>query len=353
MNLREVKKYKNFLEEISNQVNIDERDINTWCDIIEMQCFTNSDKIIFREDIERDIERLVDGGIQLASLKEVSEQMGFDIDNSHIFSNSGNIDFGSDESSKSDLLSQITSMWFSHLRQRQQLFGTYYPFKVSKDCSEISCKKYNLFTKPNRIYMYFILASKRGGLSLSEQRKIEFNFEPIAFEAFKKIMPNNAVSYLMGKGKYTNEQFKGNKFKKFKLLSDTLNTGIKVSKDHFRMKDTGENGIDFIGWDKYFDDLPNNHVFTGQATCMKDWSGKEYESSKEALSGILHTSKIGSFTNVLFIPYHFKVGNNWADQTKVDGRKYILFDRFRILKHIDFNKVNNNLLPNGILKAIA
>jgi|GEM_PF-2839318 len=349
----ETEKYKTYIQELISYLNIDERDINVWCDFIELLCYINPDKIIFREDIERELESYVDGGIQLASLKEVSMQMGFDVSDSHIFSNNGSFDWGADETSKNDLLSQITNMWFNHLKLRELSFGKYYPFKISNDLSEISSKNYLNLSKSNKLYLYFLLTSNRNGLSRKQQKRLEFDFEPIAFESFKSIIPINGKAHLMGKGSHTHMDFKKNKFGKFKLLADCLKVGIKVTENYFKSKDSGEGGFDFIGWLTYQDDLPNNHVFSGQATCMKNWEKKHYESTKEQMSGILDTSKIGSYTNTLFIPYHFRLGNDWAMPSHVVGKNYVLFDRFRILLNLNVAQVNAKLIPSLILKAIG
>jgi hypothetical protein len=353
MTVTEARKYKKYINEIVPSINIDERDLNIWCDVIEMLCFINKDKVIFREDIERELEGLVDGGIQLAALKEISQQMGFDLDDNHIFSNNGTIDWGSDDSSRNDLLNQITNMWFNHLKQRQISFGYYYPFKVNRNLSEISCKTYSQLTKKNKLYLYFTLASKRKGLSRAQQKRLEFDFEPIAFESFKSLLPTNGVAFLIGKGSYTADLFKSNKYNKFKLLASKLKTNLRVSDNYFRPRDSGENGIDFIGWLTYNDDLPNNHVYAGQATCMKDWETKYNESSKKEMGGILDTSKIGSYTNALFIPYHFKLGHDWAKPSYVVAKDYVLFDRYRILMNLNVRNINNRLIPTNILQAIA
>ncbi|CAN5757774.1 hypothetical protein BH11BAC3_BH11BAC3_11740 [soil metagenome] len=349
----ELKNFKSYLEDLKTTVNLDERDINIWCDIIEILCFTNSDKLIFREDIERELEKLVDGGIQLEALKEISRQMGFDIPDAHIFSTGGGVDWGSDDASKNDLLNQITNMWFSHLLLRQKEFGDYYPFKIRADRSEITSKNVRELSKSNKLYLYFLITSKRGGLIKARQTRLELDFEPIAFEAFKTLIPNGGKSHLMGKGTYTSTDFKVNKYNKFNLLANILKVQIKVSPNYFHPKDSGENGFDFIGWLLHSDTLSNNPVYAGQATCMRDWNVKYNESSSQNLGGILDTSKVGSYTNSLFIPYHFRVGNNWAYPSYVEAKNYILFDRFRILKSINIANIANRLIPHDLIKEIA
>lgn len=353
MKRREILDFKDFIDESLSEINLDERDINVWCDLIELLCYTNVDKIYFKEDIERELEGIVDGGIQLASLREVSEQMGFDIDDTHIFANDGAIDWGSEDASKSDLLEQITSMWFNHLKLRQLSFGVFYPFIISDDLSEISCKKYSKLTKSNKLYLYFTLTSRRNGLNRKKQKRLEFDFEPIAFESFKSLIPVNGKAYLMGKGSYTAPLFMANKFEKFRLLSTRIKANIRVTENYFRPKDSGENGIDFIGWLTYDDDMSSNNVYAGQATCMLAWESKYNDSSKNEMGGILDVSKVGSYTNALFIPYHFKIGNNWAKPSYVDAKNFVLFDRYRILKNIKIKNINNKLLPEEILKAIS
>lgn len=352
MTRAEVTTYKNYLEEIKSVLALDERDVNLWCDLIEMLCFTNPDKEIFREDIERDLEHFIDGGIQLAALKELAEQMGFTINNDHPFANAG-ADLNNDDAAISDLLDQLTNVWFKQLLLRKRIFGDFYPFKIAKDRSGISCKKYYRFNKRNKLYMYFLLASTRGGLPLNRQRRIEFDFEPIAFNAFKKLVPPKGKSYIMGKGSYTSEEFRRNKFNKFNLLADSLNSSIKVTENYFNPKDSGENGIDFISWLSFKDGLPNNKVIAGQATCTSDWKGKYYESSKNEFGAIIDTSKVGAYVNSLFIPYHFKLGHNWAYPTNVENKDFILFDRYRILNNLRVQDVRNNLLPRKILEAIS
>ena len=346
-------KYKDYINNLKSTINLDERDINNWCDLIELLCLTNPDKEFFREDLERDIESLVDGGLQLASLKEISEQMSFDLTDSHIFLTSGRLDWGSNDSARNDLLNQLTNMWFSHLQLRQREFKGFYPFKVEKDGSKIICKPYKKLSKKNKLYLHLLLTAQKNGFNKSLQTHLSFDFEPIAFESFKCLIPKKAEAYLLGKGPYSTARFKKLKHDKFSQLASILNIKMKVSIAYFHPKDTGENGIDFIGWQKYDNTLPNNSVFAGQATCMSNWSKKYNESSVQEMGGILDTSNVGSYVNSLFIPYHFKVGRNWAYSTYVDAKNYILFDRFRILNNLNTRKINNIIVAEELIKAIA
>lgn len=352
MNSLEVTKYKKYINELKEGTLISERDINVWCDLIELLCLTNPDKVFNREDLERDIEHQIGGGMQLEALKEISIQMGFDIPESHVLS-SENTDWGSDRGDKSDLLNQVTNIWFSHLLTRQREYGSYYPFSISKDCSEISCKAVKSLTKKNRLYLYMLIASNRLGLNKKVQKRLEFDFEPISFEAFKTLVPSRGLAFLFGKGKYTTKVFKNKKYDKLLELSQKLNLVLVPSRSMFKPNDTGEAGFDFLGWFDFKDSNANSVIYAGQATCQKEWHTKYYESSRETMIGLLDLSSIGGYINSLFIPYQYRVGCDWPVAHTVRGRLYVLFDRHRILNSISISNIDDALLPDDVIMAIA
>lgn len=348
-------KYKDRLNEQPSSVKFDEMDINIGCDILELLCFIHPDKQILREDFERELEKDVLSNHEQAVVRKIAEQMGFDLPDNQVINEGTADDLGADAPAEFDAIEQFTRYLFSHLSIREKIFGASYPFFISEDRDTITCNKYEDFTKAQKLYLYFLVTSNRSGLTLAAQRKLEFDFEPIAFEAFKAIIPSGGSAHLLGKGQYSDEDFKTKKYDKFKLLSEKIKVNLQpyIDKNHFSPKDTGENGIDFIGWLTFSDNLPNNIVYAGQATCKWQWADKYVDSSLENLGGIIDPSHIGGYINSLFIPYHFAVGNNWAYPDFIVSKKFVLLDRFRILKNINIVNIDDALIPDDLFRAIA
>jgi hypothetical protein len=63
--------------------------------------------------------------------------------------------------------------------------------------------------------------------------------------------------------------------------------------------------------------------------------------------------RVGGYINSLFIPYHFRIGFDWAYPDKVYSKEFVIFDRHRILSTIDIKKVNNKIIPETVINAFT
>ena len=97
----------------------------------------------------------------------------------------------------------------------------------------------------------------------------------------------------------------------------------------FSPYDTGDKGLDIVGWVPVADSMPNRLLVFGQCACSKeDWTDKQSSSSAEAWRGTIQLSTTPY--NLAFVPFCFRrADGSW--HTRVEIRETVLIDRLRFV----------------------
>ncbi|MGG9960208.1 hypothetical protein [Ferruginibacter sp. SUN106] len=323
---------KNYLSLLSKKPAVTKSSI--WADYLELLCLANIDGELSDEDV---IKRLA---IRLRDLKEgsateISEDEELDSDAGEKASNRSRI---------SDKWETELRDWFAVLIMRQASYKDFYPFVVTE--REICLKKNKLSLK-NKLYIYLLLCSNLNLFSKLESNQLSNSFELLSLEAFKNVMPNDAEVHLFGKNPLNKTgPFRGSLslWEKIHNLASHVNESVsqRMHKEDFPSSNTGDGGLDIVGWIPTNDTLPSKLIFLVQCACG-EWSKKVHESSPEDWG--MRIDFTTTTVNNIFIPFCFKQANGgW--QKAADIRKAFLVDRKRILDYCCKKKIlDYRLLP--------
>lgn len=283
-----------------------DKDLHSLADFAELLCLLNPDRTCSRETISDQIRDVGDGRIEDVELDDC----------------------------------------FAHLAWRASAFEEHYPFTLN---AERVITAPDDLSSPKRLYVLLLICSnlpffdKRDG-SLTDV------FERISLLALKGIFPTTATVRAFGKN---SSEYKGAKYERINQLAQDLGGAGGCKPDTFRLKDTGDGGIDLVAW-LQLDEFEKRNMPTALAQCAcsrNDWSGKQTEISQTRLGSYIHASS--PWMEILFMPHSFRDNHGcWA--VLGDIGMTIILDRLRIIKqigtNIDWAAINPPKLFHDFLK---
>jgi len=317
---------------------------NSWADYIELVCLANIDGEVSVEDM---IDRLAG---RVKDLREDSAEALEELDK---------LEKESEDDVQPSRRAEVSDKWdtrvisyFKVLSLRHQLYGDDYPFIVKDDC--IFAKK--ILGDNNLLYIYLLLCSNLYLFDDETRNDLANSFELICFNAFQKLLPQDSISYLFGKnplnkrGRYSRGTF-WEKLKKLTLeLNEKMNAHVK--KSDYSEYNTGDDGLDLVGWLPTRDKLPSSIIHFAQCACTYDFETKQHS------SGHYDWLQKISFKNLplnsTFIPHCYRrADGTWINVTKI--KFTFLIDRRRILNfYDDSRKIQFKKLPIfSIVKNIS
>jgi len=216
--------------------------------------------------------------------------------------------------------------WFLSLADRAKQLGDSYPFGVGSDNATIKLRA-NI-TDTHRLYIALLMMSNLHYFD-DKQSDLTSDFENIGESVFKWLLPAHAEVHRFGKGKGNDGRYKGHIWDKLKLLADDLSCKIKCVKDDFAKNDTGEAGLDLVGWVPWQDSASGRLLLFGQCACTPKWASKQHDAS-----AAVWNSKLDLITNpltVILIPYFLRSsGGAWFRHTDFAG--FLVIDRLRFIR---------------------
>lgn len=240
--------------------------------------------------------------------------------------------------------------WFRHLLFRQATFEDFYPFQISDD-GKVLTLIHNLSQK-QMLYVYLLMSSNLGYCENSKgsRNTLADDFEQLSYFALKRWLPNWNV-FVFGKGSFTDTRYRGNIWTKVNALAKDLNEAVKAKQEDFAPTDTGDLGLDLVGWLPIDNIAPGMFIIFGQCACTDDWINKQYTATithwRNTLT--LHVD----IHSVTFIPICFRsVSGNWHASHRVST---ILIDRVRFVKliqedHLQFLTLSSYNLVERLLR---
>lgn len=284
-------------------------DVYTRADYVELLCLVNIDRQISKTDVinrlqkDSDIDELVDSVYEDLSLSD----------------------------NRDDAMRRDVDDWFSQLRFRVEAFGQYYPFEFS-DSGDILVRKETL-TDTHRLYIYLLITACKQYFASKTQQLLVNSFEFVSAAALRQYLAANAVVHVFGSnplnknGRYS----KGTKYEKIKKLADDLGEKCLCTPDYWKAKDTGDGGLDVVGWLPLNDDETGFLIVLAQCACTEDWETKQAASDISRWGRYIHFSV--PVNNMTFIPYCFRSSiGKWYLPGRVGAS--ILMDRLRLINLI-------------------
>jgi hypothetical protein len=210
---------------------------------------------------------------------------------------------------------------YMKLEERKILYSEYYPFIIDDGTLKV---KNNLSNK-QKLYISFIICSNLNYID-SCQSSFTSSFEKVTYFALTNLFNNANFNVKAMSTKLNNiPSYKGTARKKIIDLANEL--GLIPIHDNIKKvvnpRNTQEEGVDFVGWLDYGDNIKNTLIFLIQATCGKNIRSKAAEPLD--YKDFIHFNTDPVIT--LTIPFH-------TEGTESVKKAFVL-SRYKLLKLID------------------
>ena len=295
------------MNELKNVPNHRIDDQHLWADYIEMLCCWDADRLISKSrfiDIVRPEE------IDLISGDETHESAA----------------------EEDDKYAARTDELFRFFEFRSNLYGNSYPFKLERGV--LYLKEEALDSSIHLLYIYLLCCSNLSYFNKKVERPLlTTEFEVISQIATKNILPTNSTIHLVGKNSLGGESvYKGKLYNKLVMISKDLGEQLIVSEDEFPITDSGDGGLDLLGWINFEDSLNSRIVFVAQSKCSPEWYRPK--SAGQMMRSYMNLNNPPN--DLYFIPFCFrKLGHKWHQSRRL--RDLVLFDRVRIMRSLKDN----------------
>lgn len=210
---------------------------------------------------------------------------------------------------------------FDILSNRQAIFSTQYPYKITKSGIILEEK----LSPEQKLYLILLIASNLNYFRPFEP-ELTSEFEKISFQALKAMLPSHGIYKQFGK----NSDYCGSAQEKIRTLAEDLNVEI-VENEVKKILGSQEKGLDLIAWIPFQDQISNMLTIVGQCACGKEWPKKQRETKKfeETYYRFFRLKPI----HALFIPYSLIIFSEIYDSGEIDTGTF-LFERKRIMELI-------------------
>lgn len=294
-------------------------DKNKWADYLELLCITSLDKLISADEIfDKIFGDKSDDEAEDTSLIDESEELVSE----HLEETRGERD---------DIHKSKINEIFDFLESRLSLFDEYYPFQLSRAPRYIKLKE----KLSNKNYSYLgLLASSNLDYLRMHKPILTTNFEINSVFVFKKLLPQDAKIEYFGKGNERGSVFSENKlYDRLLQLSGVLKTPISSLLDEadINASNTGDGGLDIVGWYDVMDDLSGKVIIFGQCACGLDWYDKQFDIHPAKWDNYITSSH--PILRTLITPISFRnFDGGWFKKSKIFD--CVIIDRYRFLRSL-------------------
>ena len=216
----------------------------------------------------------------------------------------------------------------NYVQPRRVAFDDSYPFSVSDDLDTISL---DFDGSPSqRLYIALLLASSLRTLERRRRNAIARTFEEISFAVFSRLLPVGSEVRPTWAGPGTPAPYQGTLFEKLTALASDLRCTANFNEADFDPADTGDGGMDIVGWHPMSDAREGIPIAMAQCGCSRDdWEYKQLEAHPVKHGRRLPVAH--PWANYYFMPLDFRrADGDWAK--KSDLAEVIIVDRLRILR---------------------
>ena len=276
-----------------------------WADYIELLCIANIDGEYSQSDFLSRVQNRADDLYEIEEEEDDQELPSLEKDDKW---NSRAVDY------------------FAHLEFRLREFGEFYPFEFS---SSTSIKLKESLNEKHKFYLFFLYAANLR-YCIEHKADLTGNFELISRDALRQMLPENAEVHVFGKGPGIDSPYQGTKWEKIKSLAADLRAVLNVTENYFNANDTGDRGLDIVGYVPCPDNASGMLSVFGQCACSPDqWVNKQHSSSWDSWSAVLQMCPPP--TNTAFIPLCFRdISGDWDNKLSIHNT--LLVDRLRFIR---------------------
>lgn len=300
-------------------------------DYIELLCLVSLDKAISKADILGDYQAEADLDMNLAAEDESTD---------------------TEPAAVSDRRLQRINELFEQFIFRSVAFGEFYPFEITGNQSVLKLRdQTSQVSQKQMLYIFLLVASSLRVFDKATEQIITSSFEAVSLSALKSYLPSNARVKLFGKSSLEKQEQAPTKLiEKIRKLAEEIRETLAVDLEkEFKKSNTGDGGLDIVGWLPIGDEAPGFILLFGQCACTLDWVTKQHSSSYDTWRNIINFTVPPN--NIVFIPFCFRdAGGVWL--RKIDIHSSILFDRLRIVNLLRMQDGALENLPNSIVEEV-
>lgn len=307
---------------------------HVWVDYIELLCLFSQDRIVTKADVldrqrdESDFHMDSTESIIEAETNELEDDE-YEIDEIEAGLPGLRISESRDKEER-----ELDDL-FRHLSYRESAFREFYPFMIGHDGQ--TCYRHASLSEKHKFYIFLLLASN---LNYFPRRHhiLTRTFEIVSWAALREFLPNSAEVHLfrpIGEMRRKHTHYKGNLWNRMKILADDLRERLIVEERHVSSRDTGDGGVDLVGWVPAGDNLTGGlFCVFAQCACTDEWVTKQNSSKVDAWR--LKLTFTSPPSNMIFIPFCFRnaSGEWWRPQ---EISQSILVDRVRLVYYLREN----------------
>lgn len=318
------------------------RDINEWADFVETLCVLSEDQIMSIEDFT---DFLFDDGTktidQILSAINFNQnflnlpQAPFVLPVAPVINRNEDEEFdGEDEENndREEIRSRLLKL-FNFLQSRSHYFGVDYPFTISGIDLTITLIPVAHQTPLHKLYQILLFSSEMNLYTPADINIMGHRFEALCRRPFYQLIP--AISekrfFGAGAGEILQRSYEGNLRNRLDHLAENLATTTKdIINDPDEIANTGDLGLDWVGWVSFEDECNHQPIYFGQCACGANWVDKQHETSLSHWYNFLDLkSALQCFH---FMPRSFRrTSLKWFRETEIIYG-LIIVDRYRLLK---------------------
>ena len=238
-----------------------------------------------------------------------------------------------------------TYEWFQYMKHREEVLCGSYPFSINGNFTELVLKQE--LNDHHKLYVYLLMASCLRHFDKQASFQLSSSFEVVCAEALRQYVGNSAVVKIFGKGPHA--QYSGSKYARLTQLAADLCESVRVPENRFEPTDTGDEGLDVVGWFDTRDCSPGRLLIFGQCACGDDWVEKQQSIDFNKWRKLITLS--GEPVRTVFIPYFFRDSSgNWYADDQISTT--LMIDRLRLMKLLGTLESPLLSLPPEVLKIV-
>jgi len=310
-------------------------DPNEWLDHFELLCCVSQEGSVSSDDV---CDRLLDenGNNPGDAARTLGDEEDFP---ESLATHVNPEDFLEDEVVNEDVYSPLLSdritskikSCFEDFRFREQAYGENYPFVVGNSVIRLK-NELNGLSQNQKLYVILLCSSVLRLAGSSGANRLGHYFEALCGPAFKMLLPPGSDCYFAGSGAGSvhEKRIQGLFFDRITTLCKLLHLtpSANFTRENAGQHNTGDGGVDWVGFLEFPDGQCSQPLFFGQCACGNDWVDKQFDDHPVKWKNYIQFSN--TYLTYHFIPRHFRLESlKWQNSLSIYD--VVLIDRYRLI----------------------
>jgi len=232
----------------------------------------------------------------------------------------------------SDRITGKISAYFGDFISRERSYGDDYPFCVEGNSIQLK-NELNSLTHNQKLYIILLCSSVLRLASRSGMNRLGHFFEALCGPAFKRLLPPDSNCRFTGSGTSSvhEKHILGSFFDRITIICELLHLApsANFTRTSAGQHNTGDGGIDWVGFFEFTDGQYSQPLFFGQCACGHDWIDKQFDAHPAKWKNYIQFCN--TYLIYHFIPRHFR-GESLKWQNGLNIYDVVLIDRYRLIE---------------------